>query len=375
MKIAQVCSYDMSKGGGVQEVVRALHSGLAARGHTSKIITPAPKDVEGLDTADMLFLGMMADFKSPMKTTTQITASVTNEDIDAILHTYDFDILHFHEPWQPVLSRQILSRSSSVNVATFHSKVPENLMSRTLIKVVVPYTKSVLRYIHDFTAVSPAAAEYISEMTADPITIIPNGIDLARYTWPTQRQVAAKAEPTILFIGRLEGRKGLKYLLRAFSLLTQENPRVSLVIAGDGPDREKLEELVRDLSLPRVKFLGYVSEAEKLNLLSKADLFCSPATFGESFGIVLLEAMATGLVTVAGDNAGYESVMKDLGAVSLVNTRDAPEFARRMSLMLRETKLRQLWQSWARAYVQQFDYPKVVTKYEEFYQGALTRHR
>jgi phosphatidylinositol alpha-mannosyltransferase len=209
-------------------------------------------------------------------------------------------------------------------------------------------------------------------MTNQPITIIPNGIDLTRYH--RLNNVKKGKKGMILYVGRLEARKGVKYLMKAFQLLSQDNPDVELVIAGDGPDREKLEMLADDLKLKNVSFLGFVSEELKLELLSKADLFCSPALFGESFGIVLLEAMATGTVTVAGSNSGYVDVMQEVGGISLVNPEDTTEFARRLDLLLHEQSLRELWQKWAEGYVQQFSYPRVVEQYEELYRDAIKQH-
>jgi phosphatidylinositol alpha-mannosyltransferase len=177
-----------------------------------------------------------------------------------------------------------------------------------------------------------------------------------------------------LFIGRLERRKGVKYLLQAYQLLAQDNPNVRLVIAGDGPDREKLELLAEDLQLPNVSFLGYVSEDLKLELLAEADIFCSPAIFGESFGIVLLESMATGTVCIAGNNSGYIDVMKDIGALSIVNPYDTEEFARRINLLLEEPALREVWRTWAMDYISQFNYPKIVDQYEELYIDALKQY-
>jgi len=143
------------------------------------------------------------------------------------------------------------------------------------------------------------------------------------------------------------------------------------LLAGDGVDREKLEAEVEELGLQHVEFLGYVDEATKKELLHTSDLFCSPAIFGESFGIVLLEAMASGLVTVAGDNPGYSSVMQGLGKLSLINPKDSSLFAHRLQLLLLDEDLRALWQKWAKDYVRQFDYPKVVNRYEAVYETAL----
>ncbi|MDB5169348.1 MAG: hypothetical protein JWO41_704 [Candidatus Saccharibacteria bacterium] len=373
MKIGLVCPYNIVKGGGVQEIVLATHAELTRRGHTVRIITPLPRDTDVIDVPDCIFVGVSTDFRSPMRTTAQVSATADTEKINQMLQDEDFDVLHFHEPWIPVLSRQILARSQSVNIATFHAKVPETLMSRTVVRVVTPYLKSVLKDLHMLTAVSDSAAEYVGGLTDEPITIIPNGIDLAKYRAPLKK-AKKKTGKTILFIGRLERRKGVKYLLQAYSLLVQQQPDVKLVIAGDGPDREKLELLAEDLGLHNVSFLGFISEDLKLQLLKEADIFCSPAVFGESFGIVLLEAMATGVITVAGNNSGYSDVMQDLGAVSIVNPRDDLEFARRLQLLLTNEPLRTLWQSWAADYVQQFDWPHVVDQYEEFYHEALKQH-
>jgi phosphatidylinositol alpha-mannosyltransferase len=371
MKIGLICPYNIAKGGGVQEIILATKAELTRRGHDVKIITPQPRDMEIAAMPDVLFVGTSTDFRSPMHTHVQVSATADGDKIDQILNDEQFDILHFHEPWIPVLSRQILQRSKSVNIATFHAKVPETLMSRTVVRVVTPYTKSVMKDLHVLTAVSDAAAEYATSLTDEPIAIIPNGIDLTKYR---KSEHIEKPHKTLLYIGRLERRKGVKYLLQAYSLLAQDNPDVSLIIAGDGPDREKLEMLAEDLKLPNISFLGFISEALKLELLAEADLFVSPAIFGESFGIVLLEAMATGTVSVAGNNSGYVGVMQDLGAISVVNPHDIDEFARRLDLLLHEDSLRSLWKTWAARYVKQFSYPKIVDRYEELYTDALNEY-
>lgn len=368
MKIGIVCPYSIAKGGGVQEHVLAQRDELLRRGHQAYIITPRPPEYGG-GTDHIIFVGGLADFNSPTRTTIQISASLS-ETIDHLLAEEKFDVLHVHEPWIPMLGTQLLSRSQCVNVATFHAKLPDSIMSRTMAKVITPYTRSVLKYIDAYTAVSDAAAEYICSLTDEPIAIIPNGIDAKKFTRPTSFKDNRK-QKTILYVGRLEGRKGVKYLLHAFKILSERRQDVSLVLAGDGADRQKLEMLASDLDLDHVTFLGYVSEAQKIKLLRESDLFCAPSLFGESFGIVLLEAMASGLVTVAGDNPGYESVMRGLGALSLVNPKHSAEFARRLELLLYEKDLRKLWRSWAAAEMPQYSYKSIVDLYEEVYQQAL----
>lgn len=379
MKIGLVCPYNFTLGGGVQEQVRAIGTELESRGHDVRIVTPQPRTIpDGCDTRGIIMLGSAADFKTPLHTTAQFSASIDPVEIDTMLKLEKFDVLNFHEPWVPVLSRQILSRSDTVNIATFHAKLPENIMSRTLTRVVTPYTKSVLKYLHELTATSDAAAEYIRVLTDRPVHIIPNGVDIAHYTKPDSTiskdsAINAKSK-TILYIGRLERRKGVKYLLKAYQLLQENYEDIELILAGDGSDREKLQEMAADLNLRNVKFVGYVSEAEKLQLLHSADLFCAPAIYGESFGVVLLEAMSSGLVTVAANNPGYATVMQGLGALSLVNPHDTVEFARRLDLLLHEPSLRTMWQNWAKANVKQYSYKRIVDQYEEVYEKTYNQH-
>ena len=373
MKIGLVCPYGINKGGGVQEIVRIQQQELQRRGHDAYIITPRPQDHDEEPGDHVIFVGGSTDFRSPTATTIQISASV-GETIEGMLEEEQFDILHFHEPWIPMLASQILSRSNSVNVATFHAKLPETMMSRTITKVITPYTKPILKYIDAFTAVSDAAAEYVCSLTDEPVAIIPNAVDQVKFTPPKHLDETRKHK-TILYVGRLEGRKGVKYLIKAFKLLRDKHPDVSLVLAGDGVDRAKLELLVDDLEIKNVKFLGHVSEEEKIKRLQESDLFCAPSLFGESFGMVLLEAMASGLVTVAGDNPGYSGVLHGLGALSLVDPKELEEFARRLELMLYQPELRSLWRTWAKAELPQYTWEQVVSQYEEIYEQALAAKR
>jgi len=372
MKVGLVCPYNLFHGGGVQECVFALQEELQKRGHQVKIITPLPRDYDGKLRNDVLFIGNATQVKS-FHTTSQVSVSVSNEAVDNMLFEEQFDLLHFHEPWVPMVSMQILSRSNCINIATFHAKLPETVMHRTIERVITPYTKSIMKYLNGLTAVSEAAAEYVQNLTNKHIDIIPNGIDIDTYQnkMHTSRKTKNKKQKKILYVGRLEKRKGIPYLLRAYQELRVRRPEVSLVIAGDGPNRAKLEHWVDEYDVVGITFKGYVTLSEKIRLLQASDLFCSPAPYGESFGIVLLEAMASGLVTVAGDNSGYSAVLQGRGALSLVNPKDTSEFARRLELLLYDDALRTLWQDWAAQYVQQFNYPTVVDQYEALYERLL----
>lgn len=364
MKVGLVCPYNMYKGGGVQECVLAIRAELERRGHTAKVISPLPMNTDTKPMNGVIFIGTAAQVRSPFHTTAQVSVSVRADLLDSVLEKEKFDVLHFHEPWVPILSRQILSRSNATNIATFHAKLPDTIMSKTIEKVITPYTKSILKYLDHLCAVSEAASEYVTSLTDAPVTVIPNGINIAEYS---KRKTVKKQ--TILYIGRLERRKGVKYLLKAFSRIA--TPDVELIIAGDGSDRSKLEAYVKQNKIANVTFRGYISDKVKKDLLSKATVFCSPALYGESFGIVLLEAIAMGVPVVAGDNPGYEAVLKDAGKHGLINPKDIKAFTRKLDLMLTDVEFRNLWQQWAKSYITQFDYTKIVDKYEELYKKAL----
>ncbi len=369
MKIGLVCPYNLFKGGGVQECVLAMQAELSLRGHEVLIVAPQPKEHPEEVPPFIRLLGRARDVKSPFHTTAQISVSVDPGSVEELLKQEQFELLHFHEPWVPLLSRQILAKSTAKNVATFHAKLPDTMMSRTIERVITPYTKSIMKYFDSFTAVSTAAADYASELTDRRIAIIPNGIDLKKYHF-RPATTKPKSAPNVLYIGRLEKRKGVVFLLRAMRLLQMTYPDIELRIAGDGPDRSMLENTARELGVT-CTFYGRVTDPEKQRLLQEATVFCSPARYGESFGIVLLEAMATGLPTVAGDNPGYVAVMKETGALSIVDPQNTADFARRLEVFITDEELRQHWRTWAKQYVKQFSYSEVVDQYERVYKSVF----
>ncbi len=371
MKIGLVCPYNMFLGGGVQEVVIALREGLVKRGHEAYIITPRPANYDGDPPEGMLLVGGARPIRAA-RTRSQISASVDTDSLEEMLNSYNFDVLHFHEPWTPMLSRQILLRSNAINIATFHAAMSERRTSRTVEKVITPYTKSILKYLDILTAVSPAATNYAKTLTNRKILIVPNGIDLKKYKYRRIKK-GSEDSKTIFYIGRLEKRKAVKYLIAAYAELLIKRPNTKLIIAGDGVDREKLEDYVREHKIPGVSFLGHISEEDKLKYMQESDIFCSPALYGESFGIVLLEAMASGCVTVAGNNAGYEAVLDGTGQLSVVNPIDTVEFARRLFLLIDNEQLRSEWIDWALDEVKKYDYEKVIDMYMKIYQMAYDK--
>ncbi len=364
------------RAGGVSDVVMHLHDGLLKRGHSVKIITPRPNDFKGSAPNDFILIGKSAKFNPGLATEGSWSFRVDSEEIHQILAEEKFDVINFHEPWAPILARQMLLVSDAVHVGTFHANLVDSVAAKSLVNLFIPYGRGIGEKLDLVTAVSTAPAKVL--LDKDPkhrlvksIRYIPNGIDLEKYKDKPSTAVKNPKMKTIFFVGRLEGRKGVKYLLRAFNELTSRVDNVQLMIAGSGPDEQKLRDYVSELEIPRVTFLGYISDKDKIHYLHRADVFCSPATRGESFGIVLLEAMAAGTPIVAGDNLGYLSVMRDTGAISLVNPKDTVDFSRRLEIMLFNEDIRKVWLEWASKYVKQFSYDKVVSQYEDAYKEAM----
>lgn len=371
MKIGIVCPYDVVRGGGVQEHVLAQAEILRERGHTVKIVTPRPRnqDTSQLSADKFIFVGNSTKVKTPIKTSLELGASLGRDTVDDMLAEENFDLLHIHEPEVPILGSQIIAKADCPIVATFHAVYPETPMARTIETFRVPYSRSIFSRLTELTAVSDAAATFVRERTGRTVHIVPNGIDLTKYQF--EPQAVAKSPKKILYIGRLEKRKGVLYLLKAYRKLVAERDDIELLIAGNGELRDSLEAYVQRHNLPRVHFLGYISDAEKFQLLHEAAVFCSPALYGESFGIVLLEAMASGTVIVAGDNAGYKGVLSGTGRQSVVDPKHTDGFARRLDLMLDDVAIRTAWLHWAQSEIVQYDYQKVVNQYEKIYTLAL----
>jgi phosphatidylinositol alpha-mannosyltransferase len=369
MKIAIFTPYNIFKSGGVQEHVQNQARILRKRGHNVTILTPRPrKRLEHEAPRGVIFLGSSARIKAPHATTSDVTVTIDNEAIEAEL-AKNYDVIHVHEPLVPIAARQILSKAENrtLRVGTFHAALPGNVFGKSLVSTYKTYARSVLPYIDVITAVSPAAVGYIDDYTDLPINYIPNGIDSKLYI----KSKLNRDRNMVLFLGRLEKRKGARQTIKAFEVLKSMKPEARLVIAGDGPLKKSLMKYVDDRDINDVEFLGFVDDKTKSKLLSTCGIYTSPALYGESFGIVLAEAMAAQAPIVAHPNDGYKWVLKDTGRLSLVDCTDRYAYAERMQLLLEDEDLRTLWQKWAVKYVKQFDYEKVVDAYEKLYKGHI----
>ncbi len=371
MKIAIFTPYNIFKSGGVQEHVENQASVLRSRGHDVTILTPRPRGHKPEEAPKgVIFLGVSTRIKTPNATSSDVSATLDSEMVDRVLES-NFDVVHVHEPIAPLSARQILTASDGhgLRVGTFHAALPGNAIGKSLSSTYKTYARSVVPHVDVVTAVTPAAIGYIEDSVVQKINYIPNGINSKKYI----NRHLTRDKNNILFIGRLEKRKGARYLLKAFIELKKLNPYATLTIAGDGPLKKSLMQFVEDNEVKDVEFLGFISDEQKLELLSKCGVYTSPALYGESFGIVLVEAMSMGAPIVAHPNDGYKWVLQDTGRLSLIDCKDKYLYADRLLLMMEDDQIRSTWQKWAEKYIKQFDYEIIVTAYEKLYKENLKK--
>lgn len=302
---------------------------------------------------------------------TPMPASLSN--IKRVLDVEKFDVLHVQVPYSPFMAQRVINRvSKDVGVVgTFHI-LPTNFLAgfgTHLLRFV--YGKS-LRRFDKLLAVSPAAAVFAQKSLGIEAVVLPNVVDIGR-----MRVKYPVNQPNhIVFLGRLVKRKGCAELLRAFEVLKKRLPEASLTIAGDGPERAKLEDYTKKKGLTSsVTFAGFIDENDKPGLLASGSIACFPSLGGESFGIVLIEAMAAGAgVVVGGNNPGYASVLgKDSKAV--VDPRDSSAFATRLEEILSDQKLAARLHKQQQEQVRKYDVNEVGGKLLQVYAQAIASRR
>lgn len=248
-----------------------------------------------------------------------------------------FDVVHVHCPLSPTLPLLTLRHARQPVVGTFHTASSWDLPFRLLRRPLRGLYERMARVI----AVSEVAREDVTRHFPGPVDVIPNGVDLTRFR-PGLKPLPRFDDgiPNVLFVGRFDPRKGLPELLRAAELLTLEGRRFRLILVGDGWLRGRLERMARGPLMGRVHFEGRVEHDRLPRYYATADVFCSPATEGESFGLVLLEAMATGTPVLATTLAGYRGVVTHGADGLLVPPRDVEALARGLRLLLDDIALR-----------------------------------
>ena len=286
-----------------------------------------------------------------------------------LLDAERFDILHFHEPLVPFLSPTLLDASQTVNVATFHAFggfSPSYWVGRR-------FAGRLAERLHGRVAVSGAARHFISRYFPGDYTIIPNGVDLDLYADAEPFDELRDGTLNVLFVGRFEERKGLGHLLRAYHRLRKRRVDARLLVIGTGPKAREYRRYVGLRGIRDVEFLGRVSDHDKARYFASADIFCAPATGQESFGIVLLEAMAAGVPIVASDIHGYKQVVQRNVQGLLVEPRNQRALAAALYALARDPELRHEMGEAGRATAPDYSWPRVTERIVDFYHEVRER--
>jgi phosphatidyl-myo-inositol alpha-mannosyltransferase len=304
VRVALVSPYDLTVPGGVQSHVRHLAAQLRAAGDEVVLLGPGrePGHLAVGSSVAVPFNGSVAPIALAPTAATRTRR---------LLRRLGPDVVHVHEPLVPMVGLAAALSAVAPVVATFHAWSDD----ARLYRLARPLGRRVLDRAAIAVAVSPAAAAYHGAalgVAPDRFRIVPNGVEVARFQGvPPSTRVVDPSRETLLFVGRLERRKGLEPLVRAFVRLRADRPRLRLVVVGEGPEGERCRALVPADLRDDVVFLGRVPDEDLPGCYRASDVYISPALGGESFGIVLLEAMAAGRAVVASDLPGYRSVVQD----------------------------------------------------------------
>jgi len=364
MKILLVSPFAFSFPGGVNEHIMRLDAEFRKRGHVTRVLTPRSLGEDEQDDGHVIKLGTAVPIPANGSTARITLSPFVSGKVKDLLQREQFDVIHLHEPLAPALPLLALLHSRTINVGTFHAARSHNLGYL--------YGKPILAYffakLHGRIAVSPAALEFVSRYFPGHYELIPNGIDIDAFRpdVPPIEQLASR--PTILFVGRYnESRKGFKYLLDALALVRREFPDCLLVVVGPGDPRRFQWLIERHELQPHLHFVGPVTPEDLPRYYATCDVFCAPATGRESFGIVLLEAMASGKPVVATDIRGYRYVVRH-GVEGLLVERKNPEaLALALVHLLADRELRQRLGQAGRQRAERFSWSVIAEQTLSYY--------
>ncbi|MDN3054183.1 glycosyltransferase family 4 protein [Streptomyces sp. SRF1] len=368
MRIGIVCPYSWDVPGGVQFHIRDLAAHLIRRGHQVSVLAPAddetplpPYVVSAGRAVPVPYNGSVARLNFGFLSAARVRRW---------LHDGAFDVIHIHEPTSPSLGLLACWAAQGPIVATFHTSNPR---SRAMIAA-YPILQPALEKISARIAVSEYARRTLVEHLGGDAVVIPNGVDVGFFADAGPKQ--EWQGETIGFIGRIdEPRKGLPVLMRALPKILQARPGVRLLVAGRGDEKEAVADLPGPLR-DRVEFLGMVSDEDKARLLRSVDVYVAPNTGGESFGIILVEAMSAGAAVLASDLDAFAQVLDGGAAGELFANEDADALAEAaVRLLGNQERLAELRERGSR-HVRRFDWSTVgadiLAVYETVTDGAAS---
>jgi phosphatidylinositol alpha-mannosyltransferase len=373
MKIALVSPYDFAYPGGVVSHISCLEQQFTRLGHEVKIIAPASKAIY---TIGDRFIRIGTPRPVPVSgSIARVTVSLRLESqIKEVFEREKFDICHLHEPLMPTLCTTVLRLKRAPMVGTFHASggKPWYTMFSPVVKW---YLDRWFRKLDGRIAVSEVALKYINTYFPADYTIIPNGIDTHHFNNHAQTiDTFMDGKFNVLFVGRMEKRKGFDYLWKAYRLVKQEIPDCRLIAVGPGTRlRHKYEKRIHRSGLDDVVFAGYAPYTELPRYYKSADVVCFPNTGWESFGVVLLEAMSTGKPIVASAIDGFTSVLTDGVEGITVPPRNVEKLAEAILKLIKDEGLRREMGDRGKPRAQEFDWSIISRRLMDFYTETLHR--
>lgn len=359
MKVGIVCPYSLDVPGGVQAHVIDLARALISLGHTVDVLAPADDDQElpSFVTSAGRALGIPYNGSVARLSFGPVSYARVRRWIDE----HSFDVLHLHEPTAPSLSFLALVVADGPIVATFHTSTPRSKMLSAFQGVLQPFLEKVTARI----AVSALARRVQVEHLGGDAVEIPNGVAVDFFSSASTLDGYPRPGGTIGFVGRYdEPRKGMPTLLEAFELIADEFPELRLLVVGRG---ESSFGALAD----RVDLLGQVDDLDKARMLRSVDVYVAPNTGGESFGIILTEAMSAGTAVIASDLDAFRRVLDDGKAGVLFPVGDASALASALRSLLQDTALRASYVDAASSRVQSFDWSVVASQVLRVYESAI----
>lgn len=378
LKIGLICPYPVNgTEGGVQEHVRNLAHYFNEQGHQATIVSPKLSGYERDEESQgstVYYFGKGSHVSHQGTHATVAVIPVSLRSVRRLKNDLQMDVAHFHEPEISSPSLQLLWRRQDIpTVVTFHA-VKRPHWYYYLYK---PFCWALDGKIDLRVAVSQAVVDFTQRYFPGDYQIIPNGVDTQRFN-PSVAKLErfTDAKTNILFVGRLEERKGVTHLIEAFSRIKADNPQTRLIIVGDGPELACLISQAQEARvIDDVVFEGYVPPDKLPSYFSTADIFCSPAVRDESFGIVLLEAMASQKPIIAGDNSGYHELIAHGQEGFLVDPENSEEFAYYLAKLVENEKLRLYMGDNGRQKAQKFDWQNVGKQILECYLKVLDKKK
>jgi phosphatidylinositol alpha-mannosyltransferase len=368
MKIGLVTPYVYPLPGGVNQHVRYLYENLRLRGHDVRIITSS-HGLQRASEGDVIRIGKGFSVPANGSVGTITLSPRYLSQVRDVLEREQFDVLHFHEPFVPFLSLILLRLSTSVNIATFHAYGGFSPAYELGSKIMGSYAQR----LHGRIAVSAAARHFIDRFFPGEYRVIPNGVDTGRFRRAVPIARWQDGTRNILFVGRFEPRKGLLDLLKAYRILRKTGCQCRLLVVGGGPQEREARRYIVTRKLAGVEFLGRVSDEERDALFKTADVYCSPATGRESFGIVLLEAMAAGTAIVCSDIHGYKGVVRRDREGLLVPPRSPKALAAALASILADDGRREAMAASGIERAEEFSWERVTGRVEDYYHFVIRR--